>query len=235
MIPCLIKQIHEDLDPKRILKFDPTDIAIARTPEGTMFVDVLSTKSKPVIGKGKDADTLKWEEELRAQVAQKRGQQEKKLTADEQAKVNVQLVKEAEIRKDVETEEEIIKRGAGIVESLARGPPTDVETWINPAVGCLTDMAKAGAGALVADAISLAYVACSNRISSRLGLIRPFVGIATLRALGRTYLDSALEDEPLGGVFPQMVDFKYLQLTNLCRTCGKNSLSSSFGFRTATI
>ncbi|EDN10947.1 60S ribosomal protein L19 [Histoplasma mississippiense (nom. inval.)] len=41
MIPCLIKQLHEDLDPKRILKFDPTDIAIARTPEGTMFVDVL--------------------------------------------------------------------------------------------------------------------------------------------------------------------------------------------------
>ncbi|EGC41862.1 60S ribosomal protein [Histoplasma capsulatum var. duboisii H88] len=211
MIPCLIKQLHEDLDPKRILKFDPTDIAIARTPEGTMFVDVLSTKSKPVIGKGKDADTLKWEEELRAQVAQKRGQQEKKLTADEQAKVNVQLVKEAEIRKDVETEEEIIKRGAGIVESLARGPPTDVETWINPAVGCLTDMAKAGAGALVADAISLAYVACSNRISSRLGLIRPFVGIATLRALGRTYLDSALEDEPLGVSDNRLPRIKTLQ------------------------
>ncbi|PGH33279.1 hypothetical protein GX50_03890 [[Emmonsia] crescens] len=198
MIPCLIKQLHEDLNPKRVLKFEPTDIAIARTPEGIMFVDILSTKSKPVIGKGKDSDTLKWEEELRAQVAQKRGHQEKKLTADEQAKVNAQLAKEAKIRKDVQTEEEIIKRGAGIVESLARGPPTDVEAWINPAVGCLTDLAMAGAGALVGDAVSSAYVACSNRISPRLGLMRPFVGIATLRAFGRTYLDPALEDEPLG-------------------------------------
>lgn len=207
MIPCLIKQLHEDLNPKRVLKFEPTDIAIARTPEGIMFVDILSTKSKPVIGKGKDSDTLKWEEELRAQVAQKRGHQEKKLTADEQAKVNAQLAKEAKIRKDVQTEEEIIKRGAGIVESLARGPPTDVEAWINPAVGCLTDLAMAGAGALVGDAVSSAYVACSNRISPRLGLMRPFVGIATLRAFGRTYLDPALEDEPLGGGFSPMADF----------------------------
>ncbi|PGH08884.1 hypothetical protein GX51_00941 [Blastomyces parvus] len=198
IIPRLVKQIHEDLNPKRVLKFEPTDIAIARTPEGTLFVDVLSTKSKPVIGKGKDSDTLKWEEELRAQVAQKRGQQEKKLTADEQAKVNAQLAKEAGIRKDVEAEEEIIKRGLGIIESLARGPPTDVEAWINPAVGCITSLAKAGAGALVGDAVASAYVACSDRISSRLGLMRPFVGIATLRALGRTYLDPTLEDEPLG-------------------------------------
>ncbi|OJD14930.1 hypothetical protein AJ78_04769 [Emergomyces pasteurianus Ep9510] len=198
MIPCLIKQLNEDLNPKRVLRFEATDIAIARTPEGTLFVDVLSSKSRPVIGKGKDSDTLKWEEELRAQVAQKRGQQEKKLTADEQAKVNAQLAKEAQIRKDVQAEEEIIKRGAGIIESLARGPPTDVEAWINPAVRSLTDLAKAGAGTLVGNAVSSAYVACSNRISSRLALIRPFVGIAMLRSLGPTYLEPALEDEPLG-------------------------------------
>ncbi|KGQ00757.1 hypothetical protein PAAG_12568 [Paracoccidioides lutzii Pb01] len=198
MIPRLIKQLHEDLDPKRVLKFEPTDIAIARTPEGTTFIEVLSTKSTPVISKGKDSDTLKWEEELRAQVAQKRGQPQKKLTADEQAKVNAQLAKEALIRESVQSEKEIIKRGAGIVESLAQGPPTDVEAWINPVVKCLTDLARAGAGALVGDAVSSAYVSCSDRISTRLGLVRPFVGIATLRALGKTYLNPQLEDEPLG-------------------------------------
>ncbi|PGH14782.1 hypothetical protein AJ79_02798 [Helicocarpus griseus UAMH5409] len=198
MIPRLIKQLREDLNPERVLRFEPTDIAIARTPEGTTFVDVLSTKSKPVIGKGKESDTLKWEEELRAQVAQKRGQQQKKLTADEQAKVNAQLAKEAEIRKTVLSEEEIIKRGAGIAESLARGPPTEVGAWINPAVKCLTDLARVSASALVGDSISLAYIACSDRISTRLGLMRPFVGIATLRALGKTYLKPELEDEPLG-------------------------------------
>ncbi|KAK2778996.1 translational activator of GCN4 [Emmonsiellopsis sp. PD_33] len=205
MIPHLVEQFQEDLNPERVLKFGPSDIAIARTPEGTTFVDVLNTKAKPVIGKSKDADTLKWEAELRAQVEQKRGQQQKKLTADEKAKVNAQLAKEAEIRKNVESEEEILKRGAGIVESLARGPPTDFEAWINPAVKSLTDLARAGAGAVVGDAVSSAYVACADRISTRLGTMRPFVGIATLRALGKTYLSPELEEEPLGDLVTRIL------------------------------
>lgn len=202
MIPRLVDQIKDDLLIDRISKFSTTDAAIARTPEGTTFVDVLSTKSKqPLSDKNiKDYDTLKWEEELRAQLAQKKGQPQKKLSADEQAKVNAQLAKEAAIRKDVHREEEIVKRGAGIVKALAKGPPTDAEGWINPAAKALTTLSRNGAGHFVGDSIASAYIACADRISTRLDTMRPFIGAATLRALGESYLPSELEAEPLGSM-----------------------------------
>ncbi|KMU75536.1 translation activator GCN1 [Coccidioides immitis RMSCC 3703] len=199
MMPILVKQIQEDLNIDRITRFGPTDIAIARHSGETPFIDVLSTKTKRLPGKGdKDYDTLKWEAELRAEMAQKRGQYQKKLTPEEQVKVKAQLVKEAEIRKSIQIQEQIIRRGAGIVESLARGPTTEAEEWINQAVNCLCQLVEVDAGALVGSSISEAYVACTSRISSRLEEIRPFIGIATLRSLGKTYMPSDLEVEPLG-------------------------------------
>lgn len=199
MVPRLIHQIKDDLDSQRITKFSPLDIAIARHPEGSPFVDVLSTKPQRLPGKGdKDYDTLKWEEELRAEMAKKRGQQQKKLTAEEHAKVKVQLEKESEIRKDVRKQEQVIRRGAGIIQSLAKGPATGVEGWINPAVSALCGLVQAGAGELVGSSLAEAYLACTDRISTRLHEIRPFIGIATLRSLGKTHLPTELEGEPLG-------------------------------------
>src|SRR5436190_20171221 len=147
-IPRLVSQIDDDLKLERLSRFGPTDIAIARTPEGTTFVDVLSTKSRHQLSDKnvKDYDTLKWEEELRIQLAQKRGAQQRKLTGEEQAKVDAQLSKESDIRKDVQLQEEILKRGAGIVESLARGLHIPAEGWINPAVKAISALAGAGAG-----------------------------------------------------------------------------------------
>ncbi|EEP76014.1 60S ribosomal protein L19 [Uncinocarpus reesii 1704] len=206
MIPKLVKQFKEDLSVERFTEFGPMDIAIARHPEGTVFIDVLSTKTKQLPGKGdKDYDTLKWEEELRAEMAQKRGQQQKKLTAEEQAKLKAQLAKETEIRKNVKYQEQIIRRGAGIIENLARGPSTETSRWINPAVSALQRLIRAGAGALVGSSIAEAYISCTSRISSRLEEIRPFVGIATLRCLGRTYLPSELEVEPLGSLVTRIL------------------------------
>lgn len=200
-MPHLVRLIQDDLDTNRISKFTPTDAAIARTPEGTLFVDVLSTKtSQPLSAKSvKDYDTLKWEEELRAQLAQKKGQTQKKLTAEEQAKVKAQLEKEAKIREEVLRETKRIERGAGIVRGLATGPPIDADGWINAAVASLLSLARSNAGLFVGDAVSKAYIACSEKISSRLGTLRPFVGVATLRALGNTNLPPEMEVEPLGG------------------------------------
>ena len=200
MIPRLVEQIKEDLDGARLSKFTATDAAISRTPEGTVFVDVLSSKSKqPAFNKStKDYDTLKWEEELRAQLAEKKGQKQKKLTAEEQSKVNAQLKKEAEIRKEVLQEVKRIERGAGLIRGLATGPANDPEGWINAAVSCLLSLAEAGAGLFVGDVVSQAYIVCANELSSRLGNTRPFVGIATLRAIGNTNLPAEMEREHLG-------------------------------------
>jgi hypothetical protein len=200
MIPRLVDQIKDDLDASRLSKFTATDAAISRTPEGTAFVDVLSSKSKqPAFDKStKDYDTLKWEEELREQLAAKKGQQQKKLTAEEHSKVKAQLAKEAKIREDVQQEIKRIERGAGLIKGLASGPLNDVEGWINAAVSCLLAQAQAGAGLFVGDIVSRAFVACADEVSSRLGNLRSFVGIATLRAIGSTNLPAEMELEPLG-------------------------------------
>lgn len=199
VLPLLIQQIKDDLNPSQLTGFGPTEAAIARTPAGVAFIDVLSTKGRnQLLEKNiKDYDTLKWEEDLRSQMAQKKGQQ-KKLTPEEQSKVNAQLAKEAAIRQDVQVFQRRIRRGAGIISSLALGPPTDAEGWMNEAITALLNAAQANAGLFVGEAVMAAYIACSEKISTRLGTLRPFIGIATLRALGEPNVAPELQAEDLG-------------------------------------
>lgn len=198
-LPAVVNQFSQDLDPRQLESVGPTEAAIFRMPEGTAYIDVLSKKAPVAIDKNtKDYDTLKWEEDLRAQLAQKKGQA-KRLTSDEQAKVNAQLAKESAIRKDVAMIEKKMKRGVGIIRSLAIGPPTEAEQWMGPAVDLLIQSIRAGAGLLLGDAPATAFISCSERISNRLGAIRPFVGVATLRTIGSIQLSSEYEDEDLGG------------------------------------
>jgi hypothetical protein len=195
----LLSQIQEDLDTKQLENVGETEAAIFRTSEGTLYIDVLSDKRNqtPAIDKKvKDYDTLKWEEELRSQLA-KKSKQTKKLTADEQAKVNAQLAKESAIREDVRTIQIKLQRGVGIIQALATGPPTQTELWIVRAVDMLQEVIEAGAGLIVGDAATLTYLDCARSVANRLGSLRPFIGVATLRAMGVTQLPSELVTESL--------------------------------------
>ena len=200
--PLLMDQIASDLSVDELRQYGPTDFAIARTPQGTAFVDVLSAKSqKHIVDKSvRDYDTLKWEEDVRAQLAAKRGQQ-KKLSAEEQAKVNAQLAKEAEIREKVLRLEQKIGRGVGMIHGLATGPPTEAEIWMGPSLRALLDVIEAGVGLLMGDTADHVYLDCANFVSQRVGSLRPFIGIATLRALGSSHLSAEFLEEPLGGMF----------------------------------
>ncbi|KAL3473614.1 armadillo-type protein [Aspergillus californicus] len=206
MVPKLVNQIKDDLDVSRVSKLTPTDAAIARTPEGTMFVDVLNTKSKQTFDKNtKDYDILKWEEEMRAHLVQKKGEKPKKLNAEEQAKVKAQLAKEAKIREEVLREVKRIERGCGIIQGLAAGPAVDADDWINPALASLIGLSKAGAGLFSGDVVSKAYIKCSDKLSTRLGPLRSFVGVATLRAIGKGFLPAEMEVEPLGALVTRIL------------------------------
>lgn len=202
----VLEQISNDLDPRQLESIGPTEAAIFRTPEGTAFVDVLAkqTKAQPPSKNSKDYDTLKWEEELRAQLAQKKGQT-KKLTSDEQAKVNAQLAKEAGIRREVAGVEARLRRGMGIVTSLVSGPPTETESWFGPATTRLMEVIDAGAGLILGDAAALTYLHCAQRTSSRLGPMRPFVGVATLRAADISVLPANMQEEPLGDLITRVL------------------------------
>ncbi|KAI8964275.1 ARM repeat-containing protein [Daldinia sp. FL1419] len=194
--PKIVELIQADLTTEELKDIGPVEAAIFRTPEGTAFIDVLAKKQTLPDKNTKDYDTLKWEEELRSQLAQKKGQQ-RKLTADEQAKVNAQLKKESEIRRSVQHLESRLMRGFGIIRNLANSPPTEPNLWIGPSISALLAALEAGAGLITGDAGPMAYLACSDRVTSRLGAIRPFIGVATLRALGITSLPENMIEEGL--------------------------------------
>jgi hypothetical protein len=206
MTSRIVHLIEQDLDPGQLANIGPTEAAIFRTPEGTTFVDVLASKSQSYTPNKntKDYDTLKWEEELRAQLAQKKGQQ-KKLTPEEAAKVNAQLKKETSIRLEVRYLEARLLRGIGIVKSLATGPPTAANLWMRPAVKALVEIINAGAGLITGSAAPDAYITCSERLAPRIGTLRPFIGIATLRALGVPNLPEALQQESLGSLITRVL------------------------------
>jgi hypothetical protein len=196
----LLIKIKEDLDPSQLSDIGPTEAAIFRTPEGTAYIDILATKpSNTVIDKKvKDYDTLKWEEELRDQLA-KKTKQVKKLTVDEQARVNAQLAKESDIRKRMIKIQDNLQRGVGIIHALATGPPTESERWIVQAVDMMQEIINAGAGLVLGEGASLVYLDCSQSVSTRLGALRSFIGISTLRAMGVTQLPEEYTAEPLNG------------------------------------
>lgn len=207
-MPLLIDIFAADLDSKQLENIGPTEAAIYRTPEGTAFVDVLASKqpAQPPSKNTKDYDLMKWEQELRTQLAEKQGKTQKKLTADEQSKVKAQLAKEATIRQEVTAIVERLQRGLGIVSSLALGPPTDAEAWIGPAIHGVFESIKSGAGLLVGYEAAKTYLDCAGQVSARLGPLRQFIGVATLRAQGSSKLPPEYEAEPLGGMQNFLVD-----------------------------
>ncbi|KAK5169075.1 translational activator of GCN4 [Saxophila tyrrhenica] len=206
LTPRIVEQISKDLDPDQLDNVGPTEAAIYRTPEGVPFVDVLSkqTQTQAISKNAKDYETLKWEEELRSQLAQKKGQT-KKLTADEQSKVNAQLSKEAAIRKDIGQIDARLRRGIGIISALATGPPTEAESWFGPCVKLLFGAIQAGAGLILGDTAALGYLQCADKTSSRLGPMRPFIGVASLRGAGITILPENLLAEPLGDLVTRLL------------------------------
>lgn len=204
--PLVVKLITDDLNPAQLRGIGELEAAIWKHHTGggaaeAPYVDVLAGRAGPAaVTKGKDTDTLKWEAELRAQLAQKKGA-ERKLTADEKARVAEQLEKERGVRKRVDDVNLRLTRGIGVIKALAQGPPTAVEMWMGQSVRALLKALEAGAGLVVGDAGVQAFLACAEHVAARLGVLRMFVGIDTLRALGIRELAPELQEEPLGGGF----------------------------------
>lgn len=197
--PSLVAQFSKDLDSAQLSGIGPTEALIARAPEGTVVVDVLGQQTNEVLDNKnqKDYDVLKWEEEIRAQLSKKKGAPQKKLTADQQAKVDSQIALEAETRQKVRLISGNLRRGAGFIQALARGPPTDARKWMTPATTSILKGLEVGASLIVDDELFTSYIACATQISDRLGTMRPFVGIATLRSLRNANVPEDLSSEPL--------------------------------------
>lgn len=199
VVPRLLQLIGNDLNLEGLRSIGPLEMAISRTPAGTSFVDVLGKKTKTSTPSKKSAakDIFAWEEDARKQIEQRKTQT-KKLSAEEASKVNAQLKKENEIREHVRGVQTKLTRGIGIIEAFAAGPPTDSVLWLGQSVKLLLDAISEGASSVVGDAVAVAFLRCSEKISVRLGAMRPFIGAATLRlhdvVLPESYCEEPLED-----------------------------------------
>lgn len=199
VVPRILELIGRDLNSDSLRPIGPLEMAISRTPEGTYFVDVLDKKAKSTMPNKKSTaeDISNWEQEARKQIGQRKSQT-KKPSGDDAAKVSAQLKKEKAIRETVRELQAKISRGIGIIEALATGPPTDATLWLGQSVKLLLDAIEEGASFIVGETLSMAFLKCSEKISVRLGAMRPFIGAATLRlhqvALPESYCEEPLED-----------------------------------------
>lgn len=200
ILPLLLKNIEVDLLVEPVRLCGPLQVAIANSPEGVAFIDVLDKKDQNhLIDKNsRDYDTIKWEEEVRSQLAQKKGQ-EKKLSPDEKSRVEAQLVKEATIREQVKRLTFELRRVIGFINALVSGPPVEPALWFGKSLSSLLGVVAAGAGRIIGDTADSTYIACAKFVTPSLGNLRQFIGVATLRALGSSKLPPRWEQEPLGG------------------------------------
>lgn len=205
-ISMIVSHILEDLDPAQLDPIGDLEATIYRAPEGVPVVDVLTQKAAvtTLSKNSKEYDTLKWEQELRSQLAQKKGQT-KKLTSEEQAKVSAQLSKEAKIRHDVGQVDHRLRRGIGIIQSLVSGPPLASDSWFGPVSHALFEIIQAGADRLLGDLVAKTYLKCAARTSNRLGAMRAMVGVAVLRTSQVSGLSEEFLVEPLASMVTRVL------------------------------
>ncbi|PVH13735.1 uncharacterized protein CXQ87_001853 [Candidozyma duobushaemuli] len=182
--PKIADILETDLDTATLDEYDATAIKIWKAEEGEVVVDVLNDgKQKPADKNSKDYETRKWEENLKKELAQKKGA--KKLTREEQQLVKEQLAKESEIRKNVEARVRIYTRALHIVQELTSG--SDVLTsggtrwYLNAVNGILSVVKHPLAVDIFGDFAIKVFIDGSRLINNRLGVLKEMTGVAVLR------------------------------------------------------
>ncbi|KAK9476212.1 armadillo-type protein [Lipomyces japonicus] len=188
-----------DLDISRLNGIDEDHVQIWHTPDGVLYVDVLSKeREKYAVDKNsKDYATLKWEAEVRADLARKAGPIKKKLTKDEQIKVDAQLKKEKIIRANVQNAFVHVRRAVKLIHYLALGTANGSEVWFPAATQSLGEALRHNLALLIGPVGIETFLQLADNLSPRLGPLRRFIGVALLRALGVTDIPPNLTQESL--------------------------------------
>ncbi|KAK9324958.1 armadillo-type protein [Lipomyces orientalis] len=197
--PSLRDMFVHDLNPTRLDGITDEDVRIWLTPDGVLCVDVLSKNNeKYAVDKNtKDYATLKWEAEVRAELAKKAAPTQKKLTKDEQAKVNEQIAKEKAIRGRVQNAFLHVRRGVKLIHFLCAGTNNGPEIWFPPATKALVAVLRNNISLILGSSGVDTFLDLSENLNPRLGPLRKFVGVALLRVIGVTDVPESLAEEPL--------------------------------------
>ncbi|KAF9479098.1 ARM repeat-containing protein [Pholiota conissans] len=197
VLPRVVDQLKTDLDPAVLTALTDDDLAIWATPEGTTFVDVISSSQAEVRpNKGKDYEIAKWEEEIRKSLASKKATPVT-LTKQQQALVQAQLEKEAKIRLHVQTLQAHLIRGLNFVKSLVAAGVEEFQSHMSSIVSLLLQGALSRGSFLAGSTAFETYIDLSKSTSERLDSFRQWIGIATLRYLKIGSVPEELQAEPL--------------------------------------
>ncbi|KAI9312237.1 armadillo-type protein [Dichotomocladium elegans] len=201
LIPAFVKIVCDNLNPELMEGVGETEYAIWKTPEGELFVDVLNKDKNKNVSENRNRKGFaddKWEEELRAELAKKKGlDKQKKLTKEEQTAVSAQLKKEAEIRSRIQKVYDTLSLGLQIVHALVKGNSDDLSGSLVTLVRTLLAIAGANGGVLLGDDLVDAYLALSECVDEDVYSIRHAIALATLRANQVSPIPSRWLDEPL--------------------------------------
>ncbi|KAK9366703.1 armadillo-type protein [Lipomyces kononenkoae] len=197
--PFLRDMFIEDLDASRLDGITEEDVRIWHTPDGVLCVDVLSNNSEKysVNKNAKDYANLKWEAEVRAELAKKAAPAQKKLTKDEQAKVNEQLAREKAIRGRVQDAFLHVCRGVKLIHFLCAGTNNGPEIWFGPATDCLVAALQKNISLILGSLGIDTYLELAEKLNSRVGSLRKFIGVSLLRAIDVTDVHESLAEETL--------------------------------------
>lgn len=199
--PLLKDIISKDLSVSKLASISEQDLTIWRAQEGELVINVLDSKKKTVEDKNsKDYETRKWEESLRKEVS-KKNQAAKKLSKEEQAVVNEQLSKESVIRKNVQDKYSSLYRGISLIDALSKNAElidNGKSIWFATAVNKLLDVLSAqNCHQIIGDLPTKVYLNLSKIVTSKLGPLRFFLGVATLRVNEIGTLEERYQEEDL--------------------------------------
>ena len=203
--PKLSALMSSDLDIDKIVNIDNQSIQIWQGTDGVLVLDVLNNSSDSKRNDDKnnrDYETRKWEEEMRKELANKnKGKITKKLTKEEHVLVNEQLNKESNTRKEVQILVNDFHRGIDIINDLVSNA-TQVDNgsahWYPVAISKILILTESKViPQLLHDLPLKSFLHLAELISSRLGSLKGFVGVAILRLNGVVGLKENLLEEPI--------------------------------------
>ncbi|KAJ6581434.1 armadillo-type protein [Mycena capillaripes] len=229
VLPRIVEQLRLDIDPAILNALTEEDLGMWRMPEGSTFIDVLTSAKGDAKAphKGKDFEIARWEAEVRTALEnKKKAGAGAALTKPQQALLQAQLAREATVRQRVESVKADLLRGLAFVRALVAAGVPEFGVYISSVTGLLLDGAL-GKGALLVGTVAFeTYLDLAKCCSERLDSFRTWVGIATLRSLKVGSVPEELTAEPLHSLVIRVLH----RLRSLSEQAPVDSATFSYAF-----
>lgn len=200
--PIVAATIASDINTENFENEDSKSLEIWRGTEGELVIDVLNqaASTKAEDKNSKDYEIKKWEESLKKELKNK-SKPTKKLTKEELTLINHQIAKESEIRREIQNSINSVNRSIAIINELADNATlveNGVKYWYPAAINSILGLAKSSIlTELFTDVPLETFLNLSKLVSPRLGLLRKFIGVSTIRVHNIQGLAENYLEEPL--------------------------------------